>query len=231
MLATMSEPAGPAALAALVAAAQAAPPPPLPRQQPAPARRLIKLAHQDDDQRGGALGPVWLGLLIAGAVLGPAWVMRGPSWLGACACVATAFGLIGFHRRGQALQRARVARLTAALGTTPFPVDGLLDWLTADRPLADLHLRAPIDPALVDAAVRTIDADAVLAWLTPTQVRIALTPRRLRIARANAPELRGGDLARLRALVDRVLAPLAREPGVLRLELGGEVLADAHGPA
>ena len=224
----MDDARGPAALAALI---ERAPLPPLPRARPAAPRRLIKLGYLDGDDRGGALGLVWLGLLLAGAVLGPAWLMRGPRWLGAAVCVAVAIAVVGFNRRGQAIARGREARLSGALGATAFPCEGLLDWLTADRPLADLHLRGAIDPALVDGAIRAIDADATTRWLAPTVVRIALTPRLLRAARGRAPALYGGDLTRLRALVDRVIAPLVADPGVARLELGGEVDADVRGPA
>ncbi|MBK7075036.1 MAG: hypothetical protein IPH44_22325 [Myxococcales bacterium] len=224
----MDDARGPAALAALIERAQ---PPPLPRARPAPARRLVKLAYLDGDDRGGALGLVWLALLLAGAVLGPAWVMRGPGWLGAATCVAVAIAVMTFSRRGQAIARDREARLAGALGATAFPCDGLIDWLTADRPLADLHLRGAVEPALVDAAIRTIDADATTRWLSPTAVRVALAPRLLRAARGRAPALYGGDLARLRAVIDQVIAPLVATPGVARLELGGEVDADASGPA
>jgi hypothetical protein len=62
-------------------------------------------------------------------------------------------------------------------------------------------------------------------------VRVALAPRLLRAARGRAPALYGGDLARLRAVIDQVIAPLVATPGVARLELGGEVDADASGPA
>lgn len=224
----MDDAHGPAALDALI---ERTPPPPLPRARPAPPRRLIKLGYLDGDDRGGALGLVWLGLLLAGAVLGPTWLMRGPRWLGAATCVAVAIAVAAFSRRGQAIARDREARLAGALGTTAFPCEGLIDWLTADRPLADLHLRAAIEPTLVDAAIRAIDAGATTRWLTPTTVRVALSPRLLRAARGRAPALYGGDLARLRALLDQVVAPLVATPGVARLDLGGEVDADASGPA
>lgn len=224
----MNDAQGPAALAALVARAS---PPPLPRERPAAPRRLIKLAHLDGDDRGGALGLLWLALVLAGAVLGPSWLLRGPRWLGAAVCAAVVIAVVGFSRRGQAIARAREARLADALGAAPCPCDSPLDWLTADRPLADLHLRGPVEPALFDAAVRAIDAGATTRWLGATTVRIALTPRLLRAARGRAPALHGGDLARLRALLDRVIAPLVAEPGVVRLELGGEVDTDARGPA
>jgi hypothetical protein len=61
---------------------------PLPREQPSPPRKLMKLAFLDDDRSGGGLGLVWLGMMIAGAVLGPLWIMRGPWPLGVAVCAA-----------------------------------------------------------------------------------------------------------------------------------------------
>lgn len=227
----MSPTSGPAALAALV---RDAPPAPLPRAQPSPARRAIKLAYQDELERkaeaGSALGLLWFALLLAGAIMGPAWLLRGPRWLGAIVGTITVVAVIVFSRRGQAIARDREARLAAALAEPGVPVDGLLDWLTADRPLADLHLRAPIEPALLEAAVRTIDPGASITWPAPATARLALTPRVLRAARHRHAAVHGGDLPRLRAVLAQVVAPLVRDPGVVRLELGGEVDGDARGP-
>jgi hypothetical protein len=209
----------------------ALPIPPLPREQPSPPRKLMKLAFLDDDRSGGGLGLVWLGLMIAGAVLGPLWIMRGPWPLGVAVCAAVAFALVVFSRRGAALAQQREARMAGALGETPYPVDGLLDWLLADRPLAYLHLAAPTDVAALAAAVRSIDPAAHVDALAPTVVRLALTPRLLRAARGRAPALSGGDLARLRTVMADAIGPLAATPGVSRLALGGEVDTDGSGPA
>ncbi|HVK78047.1 MAG TPA: hypothetical protein VM734_32290 [Kofleriaceae bacterium] len=225
-------PVRPAALEALVAAA-AGDQRPLPRQRPSAARRLTKIAAlaQDQDDNGGALGLLWLGLLIAGAILGPLWLMRGPAWLGVLACVGLVAALMVFHRRGERIQQDRERRLADALGGRPFPIDGLVDWLTADRPLADVYLGAPVAADVLEPAVRVVDPRAELSWITPTHVRVALAPRRLRAARRHAPELLGGDLDLLRGLVDRVLVPIHPEVMIVRLDLGGEVVGDAAGPA
>lgn len=191
----------------------------------------MKLAFLDDDRSGGGMGLVWLGLLIAGAVLGPLWLMRGPWPLGVAVCVAVAIAVVVFSRRGAALARDREARLAGSLGETPYPVDGLIDWLLADRPLAYLHLAAPTDVDALAAAVRSIDPAARVDALAPTVVRLALTPRLLRAARGRAPSLHGGDQARLRTVMADAIGPLVTTPGVSRLALGGEVDTDSSGPA
>lgn len=233
MVAGMEEvPVRPAALERVVADARQAAvgERPLPRQRPVPARRLIKLAHQaelnDAREDGSALGLLWFGLLLAGAILGPLWLMRGPRWLGGAVCLAVALAVMVFHRRGERIHRTREERLARSLGELPFPVDGLIDHLTADRPLADLHLRAAVAPELLADAVRTLDAGATIEWLSPRHARLALTPRQLRPARHKHPAILGGDLPLVHALVDKVLVPLHREVRVERLDLGGEVTSD-----
>jgi hypothetical protein len=225
-------PVRPAALERVVAQARAAAAadPSMPRERPVEMRRLIKLAYQaelhDARERAGAMGLVWFGVILAGAILGPLWLMRGPRWLGALACGAVAVAVVVFHRRGQGIHQAREARLAGSLGTTPFPVDGLIDFLTADRPLAEVHLRAAVAPGLLEDAVRTVDGEAVVTWLSPRRARLALTPAVLRPVRHKHPAVLGGDLTALRGLIERVLAPLHLEVPLDRLDLGGEVTTD-----
>ena len=103
----------------------ALPIPPLPREQPSPPRKLMKLAFLDDDRSGGGLGLVWLGLMIAGAVLGPLWIMRGPWPLGAAVVVRPALTprlLRAARGRAPALSGGDLARLRTVMADAIGPL-------------------------------------------------------------------------------------------------------------
>ena len=130
------------------------------------------------------------------------------------------------HERRERTQRGRETRLAGALGETAYPVSGLIDWLCADEPLLDATLKEPIEPRLLEDAVRALDANATVSWPEPTRARIALSPKELRPARGRWPAVFGGDLALLRQLLTRVLDPVHAELGIVRVELGGRVRRD-----
>jgi hypothetical protein len=209
----------------------ALPIPPLPREQPSPPRKLMKLAFLDDDRSGGGLGLVWLGLMIAGAVLGPLWIMRGPwplawrcarRWRSRWWCSADVVRRWRSSARRGWLERSgrrRTRSMGCSTGSWPIAPSRTCTWRR--RPM---WLRWP-------RRVRSIDPAAHVDALAPTVVRLALTPRLLRAARGRAPALSGGDLARLRTVMADAIGPLAATPGVSRLALGGEVDTDGSGPA
>ncbi|HVJ21781.1 MAG TPA: hypothetical protein VM686_40535 [Polyangiaceae bacterium] len=221
----MTEPkTGLAALKALAAETRA--PDPLPRQQLDTGARHNKLSLQDSQEEGGGLGCITGAACFVGGI---GWlILASNGWpqIGVPLLVVVTVALFFFHQRGQRMQRDRETRLASALGETPYPVSGVIDWLCADEPILDVTLNAPLEPQLLEDALRALDGTAAVSWPEPTRARVVLSPRELRPARGKWPAVVGGDLALLRQVLTRVLDPVHAELGVARVELGGRVRRD-----
>jgi hypothetical protein len=213
----------------LIALTQPRPlPPALPREVPAVGVRLAKLAAHDGApgepgvlrwQRRAAWAPFFagVGLLVASIAL----PLTGLGWLGGLAglggsLVVTLVALGWLARRAASRLTDRERRLLATVATRPFPVRCYLIWLTADRPLFDLHLRGPVDRAGTAAALRAISPTAELRWVDEAIARIALPA--IPVGGGH-----GGDPVLLRRFFEEVAGPLHREVGISRVEMGGTV--------
>jgi hypothetical protein len=194
-------------------------PAPLAREVPAGAVRSAKLAAHDgvpgepraDIARRAVAGLVAVGgLALLFAPLGLRLVGLGAFVIGLAA-------LAGLARRVAARLGERERRLAAAVAARPFPVRCYLIWLTADQPVFDLHLRGATDRAQAATALRAVSPAATLRWLDEGIARIELPP-------IEVGGGAGGDPALLRRFLDEVVAPLHREVGVSRLEMGGTVV-------
>jgi hypothetical protein len=110
----------------------------------------------------------------------------------------------------------------------PYPVVDYELWLCSDRPLLDVVLRAGmVDPWLLRRAAAVVDPGIELTWIDSRCFRVAIPP--VRIVDIERGALRfGGDRARLRAFLDRLVDPLHDDVGVAVIDMGGTLSRPMH---
>lgn len=122
-------------------------------------------------------------------------------------------------RRQVEIAQKRAAAL-AWSSQQPFPVTGYEAWLACDRPLLDVHLRAPVDRQLFERAVQAIDAAIEVEAAGDRAMRLAIPP----VVRLGKHPMRHGNVALLHRVFAELVLPLHHDTGVERVELGGLVI-------
>jgi hypothetical protein len=204
------------------------------RELPREARTLRNRAQRVVYATGGTphgVGTV-LGITAAGAFTGAGWIQ----FLGVTGlAIGAAGGLIGGLVTAVKVNR-RNARRSAELGTDQgFPIEGYEDWLISGRPIFDIEIGRPIDPAwLLTQLERLPKAYSVSAkaevswveevrWLDDRLVRIETRPTLIEPASHIAP-FYGGSHAMFGTFQREVLAQLHGYAGIVAVRMGGYLI-------
>jgi hypothetical protein len=140
--------------------------------------------------------------------------------------------------RWRRAQQRLVATELAWAGELPFPLEGYVDWLVADRPVLQVTLRAGLDPTVLRSALLVVDPHATLELIDPCRFRLRL-PRswapppptdRRGITTAASPTTARANVVTLHALTTQLLLPLHRDVGIEVVRMG-DVAPSAPPPA
>jgi hypothetical protein len=192
--------------------------------------RLERAANVHDDNGSGTLigGAFFAGLAsICGVVIAAASSTRvltnSDKGILALLFVSTA-ALVAAARRSSTRAKARrdaaIAELRTWPDSFPFPTDGWLDWLVADRPMLDVVLRDRTNPKTFAEAARAVDGAIEVEVIDELTLRLVLPARTVTL---DSGVVRFGDVALADKLFSTMLVPVHHELGIATVHFGGAI--------
>jgi hypothetical protein len=183
--------------------------------------RILHAAGRTPQGIGTIAGLTLGGTAFIAQYFPPAW------WIGAIG------GFIGGIATVLTVNGRNAAAVANLLPDHRFPIEGYDDWLLSGRPVFDVELRAPVDRAVLETELRTIQAFSVeadqmvrwvedISWPSPTSVRIETRPTLIRPSRRIEP-FYGGSHELFLQMLRNVLAPLDARVGIVAIRMGGNI--------